>query len=37
MKNFEQWKKDRSESEASDAAILMVWITVVILIAALAV
>lgn len=36
MKSFEQWKKDRSDSEFQNAIILTAWLLLSILIALIA-
>lgn len=36
MKNFEQWRKERGESDSRDSIILIVFILICILVAAIA-
>lgn len=36
MKTFEEWKKDRSENDSDSSKVLLVWLLVSIIIAAVA-
>jgi hypothetical protein len=36
MKTFEEWKKERSEAEVSDSLTVLILLSIIILVAALA-